>query len=115
MSSGSTWFMDAAALGGWTARGTSKVLQDKLRTLPADQCPAWMEGLPPHKVEEVLTRAIAEAVEVSQTIQTYMDVERAKGRDFEEIYESIPSHSRCTSPHLSCTVLQFLAQVGRLG
>mmetsp|Transcript_164233 Transcript_164233/g.526708 ORF Transcript_164233/g.526708 Transcript_164233/m.526708 type:complete len:340 (+) Transcript_164233:73-1092(+) len=99
MGPGSTWFMDAAALGGWTARGTARVLQDRFEALPADQRPAWMQGLSPQKMEELLTKVIVDSVEASQIVQDYMDSERAKGRDFEEIYSEVkPYLDRVSRP-----------------
>eukprot|EP00445_Apocalathium_hangoei_P040482 CAMPEP_0203967668 /NCGR_PEP_ID=MMETSP0359-20131031/96561_1 /ASSEMBLY_ACC=CAM_ASM_000338 /TAXON_ID=268821 /ORGANISM="Scrippsiella Hangoei, Strain SHTV-5" /LENGTH=339 /DNA_ID=CAMNT_0050905585 /DNA_START=103 /DNA_END=1122 /DNA_ORIENTATION=- len=96
---GSMCFMDAAALGGWTARGTARVLQDRFAALPADQRPAWMQGLSPQKMEELLTKVIVDSVEASQIVQDYMDSERAKGRDFEEIYSEVkPYLDRVSRP-----------------
>lgn len=91
--------MDAAALGGWTARGTAKVLKDRLQGLSADQRPPWMDGMTSQKLEELLTKVIVDAVEASQIVQEYMDTERAKGRDFEEIYSDVkPYLDRVSRP-----------------
>mmetsp|Transcript_164222 Transcript_164222/g.526668 ORF Transcript_164222/g.526668 Transcript_164222/m.526668 type:complete len:341 (+) Transcript_164222:138-1160(+) len=99
MGPGSTWFMDAAALGGWTARGTARVLQDRFAALPADQRQAWMESLSPQRMEELLTKVIVDVVEAAQLVQDYMDSERAKGRDFEEIYLEVkPYIERVSRP-----------------
>merc|ERR1740129_1146572 len=109
---GSTWFMDAAALGDWTSGGTARVLQDRLRALPADQRPAWMAGLAPSKVEEVLAKTIAEAVDASNTIQAHMDTERAKGRDFDEIYDEIKPYMDHASTPLGLEVGEDGAPTG---
>mmetsp|Transcript_23233 Transcript_23233/g.59164 ORF Transcript_23233/g.59164 Transcript_23233/m.59164 type:complete len:340 (+) Transcript_23233:132-1151(+) len=99
MGPGSMCFMDVAALGGWTARGTARVLQDRIAAVPADQRPAWMQGMSPQKMEELLTKVICDAVEASQIVQDYMDSERAKGRDFEEIYSEVkPYIDRVSRP-----------------
>jgi len=99
MGPGSMWFMDAAALGGWTARGTAKVLQERLLALPDEQRPTWMVGLTTPKLEELLTKVIVDAVEASQVVQEYMDSEREKGREFEEIYADVkPYLDRVSRP-----------------
>mmetsp|Transcript_164221 Transcript_164221/g.526663 ORF Transcript_164221/g.526663 Transcript_164221/m.526663 type:complete len:376 (+) Transcript_164221:73-1200(+) len=92
MGPGSTWFMDAAALGGWTARGTARVLQDRFEALPADQRPAWMESLDPQRMEEHLTKVIIDAMEAAFISQEYMASERARGRDFEEIFSEFKTY-----------------------
>jgi len=86
---GSSWFLDAAALGGWTARGTARVLQDRLLTLPQNQRPRWLEGLSEYNVEELLTQVIADAADNAAVIEEYMLAEREKGRDFDEVYDSV--------------------------
>lgn len=91
--------MDAAALGGWTARGTAKVLMDRLQGMPADSRPGWMDGLSSQKLEELLTKVIVDAVEASQVVQEYMDTEREKGRDFDDIYADVkPYLDRVSRP-----------------
>jgi len=91
--------MDAAALGGWTARGTAKVLMDRLVALQPDQRPAWMEGLTTQKLEDLLTKVIVDSVEASQVVQEYMDTERVKGRDFDDIYADVkPYLDRVSRP-----------------
>jgi len=91
--------MDVAALGGWTARGTARVLQDRIAAMPTDQRPTGIESLSPQRMEELLTKVIVHVVEATQLVQDYMDSERAKGRDFEEIYLEVkPYLERVSRP-----------------
>lgn len=92
--------MDACALGGWTARGAAKVLQDRLSALPPDHRPSWMDGLNAQRMEEIITMVIVDAVEASQVVQEYMETEQGlKGRDFDEVYTEVkPYIDRVSRP-----------------
>mmetsp|Transcript_23232 Transcript_23232/g.59160 ORF Transcript_23232/g.59160 Transcript_23232/m.59160 type:complete len:371 (+) Transcript_23232:132-1244(+) len=92
MGPGSMCFMDVAALGGWTARGTARVLQDRIAAVPADQRPAWMEIVRPQRMEEHLTKVIIDAMEAAFISQEYMASARARGRDFEEVFSEFETY-----------------------
>lgn len=57
--------------------------------VPPDQRPAWMDGMAKPKMEEVLTKVIIDAIEASQTVGRYFDTERAKGREFDDIFAEV--------------------------
>lgn len=77
------------AQGGGTPAGTAKVITQSLVALPPDQKPAWMEGKTEKEIRELVTEAICEAVEASYVVKDYIDSERAKGRDFDDIYSEV--------------------------
>mmetsp|Transcript_17729 Transcript_17729/g.31018 ORF Transcript_17729/g.31018 Transcript_17729/m.31018 type:complete len:149 (+) Transcript_17729:57-503(+) len=89
MAGNATWFMDAAAMGGGTPAGTAKVITQSLAALTEDQKPKWMKGKSEKEINDIVTQSICEAVEASYVVKDYMDKERSKGRDFDEIYGEV--------------------------
>ncbi|CAE7037087.1 unnamed protein product [Symbiodinium natans] len=82
-------FMDAAAQGGGTPAGTAKVITNGLMAQPEDVRPPWTKGRSEAEICEVVTQSICEAVEASYVVKDYMDAERAKGRNFDDIYSEV--------------------------
>ncbi|CAE8609589.1 unnamed protein product [Polarella glacialis] len=84
-----TWFMDAAARGGGTPAGTAKVITQGIMAQQAIQRPDWTKGKAEKEICEIVAQSICEAVEASFVVKDYVDAERAKGRDFDEIYSEV--------------------------
>eukprot|EP00931_Biecheleriopsis_adriatica_P121374 TRINITY_DN96454_c0_g1_i1.p1 TRINITY_DN96454_c0_g1~~TRINITY_DN96454_c0_g1_i1.p1 ORF type:complete len:174 (+),score=38.35 TRINITY_DN96454_c0_g1_i1:59-523(+) len=103
MAGNPTWFMDAASMGGGTPAGTAKVITQSLMSQPEDVQPAWMKGRTEKEVCEIVTQSICEAVEASYVVKDYMDAERAKGRDFDEIYSEVQPYLEYVSRPLDET------------
>ncbi|CAE7709854.1 unnamed protein product [Symbiodinium pilosum] len=82
-------FMDAAAQGGGTPAGTAKVITNGLMAQPEEVRPPWTKGRSEAEICEIVTQSICEAVEASYVVKDYMDAERAKGRNFDDIYSEV--------------------------
>eukprot|EP00930_Biecheleria_cincta_P066960 TRINITY_DN53312_c0_g1_i1.p1 TRINITY_DN53312_c0_g1~~TRINITY_DN53312_c0_g1_i1.p1 ORF type:complete len:155 (-),score=43.30 TRINITY_DN53312_c0_g1_i1:11-475(-) len=101
-----TWFMDAAAEGGGTASGTAKVITRSLMAIKEDQRPIWMSAKTEKEVCEIVTQSIVEAVEASYVVKDYLDAERSKGREFDDIYGEVKPYLDYVSRPLDETGMQ---------
>lgn len=83
------WFMDALAQGGGTPAGAAKIISQNLIALREVERPPWMNGKTEKEIIDTVTRCICEAVEASYVVKDYVDEERSKDRDFDEIYSEV--------------------------
>mmetsp|Transcript_23168 Transcript_23168/g.48196 ORF Transcript_23168/g.48196 Transcript_23168/m.48196 type:complete len:311 (+) Transcript_23168:50-982(+) len=83
------WLMDALALSDGTISGLGKVLADRMPQLPPDELPKWCKNKGKKELAEMMTALVSDAYESSQVVRSYLDVECAKGRSFDEVYEEV--------------------------
>eukprot|EP00933_Yihiella_yeosuensis_P035191 TRINITY_DN28679_c0_g1_i1.p1 TRINITY_DN28679_c0_g1~~TRINITY_DN28679_c0_g1_i1.p1 ORF type:complete len:151 (+),score=34.74 TRINITY_DN28679_c0_g1_i1:135-587(+) len=84
-----SWFMDCAVKGGGTPAGIGKVIAEQILACDGKDRPEWTKGKTPKEIEAIVTQAVCEASEATIFIKEYMDKERSKGRDFDEIYSEV--------------------------
>jgi len=83
------WFLDIAAEGGWDAKGIGKLVADRSKRLPKESRPDWMAAMTDSRIEEVITLAIADVLQGASVLSDYIEEQRAKGRDIDDIYDEV--------------------------
>mmetsp|Transcript_17536 Transcript_17536/g.39753 ORF Transcript_17536/g.39753 Transcript_17536/m.39753 type:complete len:358 (-) Transcript_17536:96-1169(-) len=84
-----TWFVEALAHSDGTLGGVATVLADRLPKMPHEQIPRWVKTKNKKELVEELTQALIETYECMSKVNKYVEEERAKGRDFEEVYAEV--------------------------
>jgi len=81
--------MDALALSDGTLAGLGMVLAERMPQLPPEEMPAWCKNKGKKELADMMTALVSDAYESSQVVRSYLDMECAKGRSFDEVYEEV--------------------------